>query len=61
MEMPQYYQYSYASRATPGEFTVTAHGDLNGDGKESTFILRGQVQADQLLVAPHIEETDPEE
>jgi hypothetical protein len=40
---------------------ATAHGDLNGDGKAATFIVRGQVKGGQLLIAPSIEETDPEE
>ena len=60
LDMPQYYQYSYtASRA--GQFQATAHGDLNGDGKVLTFIVRGQVNGGTLMIAPNIEETDPEE
>jgi type IV pilus assembly protein PilA len=57
---PQYFQYSYD--ATPdGQFTATAHGDLNGNGKLSTFILRGHVSGNTLMVSPTIDETDPEE
>jgi type IV pilus assembly protein PilA len=62
LDSPQYFQYSYVvSRANPGEFVATAHGDLNGDRKESTFIVRGEVKAGTLLISPTIEETDPEE
>jgi type IV pilus assembly protein PilA len=62
LDGPQYFQYSYAvSRANPAEFVATAHGDLNGDGKESTFIVRGEVKGGKLLISPRIEETDPEE
>jgi len=62
MEMPQYFQYSYSvSRANPNEFTAVAHGDLNGDGQVSTFLLRGTVQGGALSIAPKIEETSPEE
>jgi len=60
MSAPQYYQYSYA-RSGSGQFTATAHGDLNGDGKVSTFILRGAVTGGVLTIAPSLEETDPEE
>ena len=61
MEMPQYYQYSYAARGNVGEFAATARGDLDGDGKVSTFVVRGTVKGGELVIAPAIEETDPEE
>ena len=62
MDMPQYYQYSYAvSLTNPPTFTATAHGDLNGDGQTSEFVIRGEVKNGVLTVAPRIDETDPEE
>jgi type IV pilus assembly protein PilA len=59
LDQPQYYQYSYVS--TPSGFEATAHGDLNGDGNVSTFIVRGQVAGGTLTIAPRIEEIAPEE
>jgi type IV pilus assembly protein PilA len=59
MDMPQYYQYGYD--ATPSSFTATAHGDLNGDGVTSSFVLRGRVSGGSLDIAPNIEETNPQE
>jgi type IV pilus assembly protein PilA len=64
MDMPQYYQYGYD--ATPRSFVGTAHGDLNGDGVPSTFTIRGDVSSSgngngNLVMAPHLEETNPEE
>jgi type IV pilus assembly protein PilA len=59
MSAPQYYQYSYTS--TPSSFTSVARGDLNGDGAFSRFAHKGQLQGDLLLLAPAIEETNPEE
>jgi type IV pilus assembly protein PilA len=56
---PQYYQYDYKS--TPTGFTITAHGDLNGDGDTSTFALEGHVSGGDINVAPNITETNPEE
>jgi hypothetical protein len=57
---PQYYQYSYVVSRT-GEFRATAHGDLNGDGKVSTFTVRGRASGGTVAIEPRIEETDPEE
>jgi type II secretory pathway pseudopilin PulG len=59
MDYPQYYQYDYKS--TPTGFTVTAHGDLNGDGVISTFEIEGQVIGGVVSIAPTIKETSPEE
>jgi type IV pilus assembly protein PilA len=62
LETPQYYQYSYTVPAGhPDEFEAVAHGDLNGDGKVSTFRIRGRVESGVLVVAPNIEEAFPEE
>jgi type IV pilus assembly protein PilA len=60
---PQYYQYAYTAYG-PGRtsFTATARGDLNGDGKFSTFTVRGRVGAGgNVEIDPRLEETDPEE
>jgi hypothetical protein len=59
MTAPQYYQYVY--EATPTSFSVRAHGDINGNGKFSTFEIKGNLVGDRIVVAPSIEETDPEE
>jgi type IV pilus assembly protein PilA len=59
MGPPQYFQYEYT--ATASTFTVRAHGDLNGDGKFSTFELKGQIVDDHVVIAPAIREVDPEE
>jgi type IV pilus assembly protein PilA len=56
---PQYYQYNYSS--TSDAFTGTAKGDLNGDGMESTFEIKGMVQSGRVVVSPSILETNPEE
>ena len=55
---PQYYQYSYTS-SRDGTFAATAHGDLNGDGNFSTYVVRGAVKDGQVVIEPRIEETDP--
>lgn len=59
MSMPQYYQYAYTS--TGSAFTATAHGDLNGDGRLSTFVVTGKIVGDTLVISPVVTETDPEE
>jgi type IV pilus assembly protein PilA len=59
MDQPQYYQYDYKS--TPSGFTVTAHGDLDGDGTESSFELEARLTGGTLVVAPTILERDPQE
>jgi type IV pilus assembly protein PilA len=59
MMSPQYYQYRYT--ATPASFEAVAHGDLNGDGKFSTFSLSGKTVGAQLVVSPSILEVSPEE
>lgn len=59
MTTPQYYQYRY--EATETGFRASAHGDLDGDGILSTFALTGQVVDGKLVIAPSIDETNPEE
>jgi type IV pilus assembly protein PilA len=64
MTTPQRFQYDYraGSDAPPGaEFVVIAHGDLNGDGKLSTFRLTGRTVGGQPTYEPYIEETDTTE
>jgi type IV pilus assembly protein PilA len=56
---PQYYQYDYTN--TGNGFTGTARGDLDGDNVPATFQLKGQLVDDALVVAPSIEETNPDE
>ena len=65
---PQYYMYQYYSDETGDgagvRFEAYAFGDLNGDSKLSTFKLAGQIQGTdkkELMIAPNIEETDPNE
>ena len=59
MTSPQYFQYDYKS--TPTGFTVTAHGDLNGDGALSTFEVEGLLSGGRVTIAPMIKESDPDE
>jgi type IV pilus assembly protein PilA len=59
MTMPQYYAYSYTASgvgAGTDAYTVTANGDLNGDGVLSTFSINGKVQSGAMSVAPSITE-----
>jgi type IV pilus assembly protein PilA len=61
---PQYYLYDYkGTTGANGTFDAIAHGDLNGDGVSSTFVLRGTVEPTSrtVLVSPNFEETTPEE
>lgn len=59
LSSPQYYQYSYTS--TPVSFAAMARGDLDGDGRPSTFELDGRLENGLLHVAPAIKEIDPDE
>ena len=66
ISQPQYYQYDYkrtgSGLLTGDSFEAIAHGDLNGDGVTSTFSVRGQIGAgDVVTVAPTILEDAPEE
>jgi hypothetical protein len=53
---PMYFLYDY--RSSGDSFAVIAHGDLNQDGKESTFILRGRVVNGHVKIADEMEITD---
>jgi type IV pilus assembly protein PilA len=69
MNDPQYYMYSYTSTGTAGGvgdvFTAIANGDLDGDGKPSTFSFGGKIQAlsgeTVLTLEPSIQEFSGEE
>jgi hypothetical protein len=68
MSSPQYYQYDYqvtgsASRQAVGDgFQAIAHGDLNGDGAVSTFMLPGRIdRSGSLELATTIAQTNPTE
>jgi type IV pilus assembly protein PilA len=64
MDEPQYYSYNYLSSntsATSGAFIATANGDLNGDGKLSTFSVSGSAYNGMVAISPNIQENDPEE
>jgi type IV pilus assembly protein PilA len=58
IDQPQYFLYTYAVSGTvhPGDsFTATAHGDLNGDGVQSTFALTGAITSSFVLnLAPNM-------
>ena len=59
MSEPQFYMYGYKSDGT--SFTVTAQGDLDGDGKLSTFEHGGKVSGGTVMLNPTMKETDPSE
>lgn len=71
MNDPQYYMYSYTASGTTAAgatFSAGAKGDLDGDGAESTFTMAGELKAGtgkgaqvEAIVAPNINEIDPEE
>ncbi len=66
MNEPQYFMYGYSSDATAtstgAAITITAEGDLNGDGTTSQFKLVGAIQSGgNLTFAPSIAETNPDE
>jgi type IV pilus assembly protein PilA len=64
MEEPQYFAYQYAASnttSTAGAYTITANGDLNGNGVFSTFQVNGQVQNGVLTTSPMIGEVSPDE
>lgn len=63
MISPQYFQYEYrAGVDVPNRgFIAEARGDLNGDGKLSSFKATGVVVGDALHVSTDLAETDPQE
>jgi type IV pilus assembly protein PilA len=64
MDEPQYYAYQYTVASTDpstGGFTVTANGDLNGDGITSAFSVVGSASSGVVSISPNVQETNPEE
>jgi hypothetical protein len=49
MDMPQYYSYSFKTAPDAKSAVVTAHGDLNGDGKMSTFEIKVEIAKDKQV------------
>jgi len=47
IETPHAFSFEWSSSSAPAEskFTATAHGDLDGDGVQSTFQISGSVRA----------------
>jgi hypothetical protein len=60
---PQHYQYEVKAAKDGQSADVLAHGDLNGDGKQSLFGLHVVIigATGSLLVSPNILEESPEE
>jgi hypothetical protein len=63
MDAPQYYQYEVKAAKDGMSAEVVAHGDLDGDGKVSTFRLGLKIdpKTRDLLIEPSIDEQDPTE
>ena len=51
LTLPHYYQYQVTTPA-PGTFTVTAFGDIDGDGIQSTFSRTASVQGGEIVGGP---------
>jgi len=63
MDQPIYYQYEVRAAKDGESAEVIARGDLNGDGKTSSFVITIKVKKDKdrtLEISP-IVETDPDE
>ncbi len=59
---PQYYSYEIVTAKDRKSAVVRATGDLNGDDIESRFSIKLQVdEHGELMVAPYIEEYQPDE
>jgi hypothetical protein len=60
---PQHYQYEVKAAPNGESAEVIAHGDLDGDGKLSTFTLEMHIdrKAKQVVVAPAPVTNDPDE
>jgi len=63
MEGPQYYQYQYTATGTGtgSKFAAVGKGDLNGDTVPSEFKLEGEVRNGQIVLAPAVAESNPDE
>ena len=66
MSEPQYFMYDYdqtiGTVGADGEkFDAIAQGDLDADGTLSTFKISGEIRDRTVVLAPTIDESDPEE
>jgi hypothetical protein len=63
MGAPQYYQYEVRASKDGSSADIIARGDLDADGKDSEFKLHLSVDRshDALVIAPSIEEKDPDD
>ena len=72
VDQPQYYSYGYtvtggatAGTALGDTITITANGDLDGNGTTSSFVMTGKIDAqggaNSLVWAPKALETNPDE
>ena len=52
---PQYYSYQYYL-TSGSSFSISANGDLDGNGVTSTFVLTGSVVSSTALLAPKVDE-----
>ncbi len=55
-ETAMHFMFDY--RATADSFEAIGHGDLNGDGKFSTFTMRGRLQDGKMKLDPEVESID---
>jgi len=63
IDQPQYYQYEVRAAKDGESAEVIARGDLNGDGKTSSFVIAIKVKKDKdrTLEISQIVQTDPDE
>jgi hypothetical protein len=63
MDAPQFYQYEVRASKDGMSAEILARGDLNGDGKPSTFRVRLKIdpKTHALNISPNIEEQDADE
>lgn len=63
IDSPQRYQYEIRAARDGKAADIVAHGDLNGDGKPSTFALHVRIdpKTHQLVFDPKPTEVDPDE
>jgi hypothetical protein len=61
MPMPQRYSYEFVTSKDGKKCTVKAHGDLNGDGKESLFEVDLEIDKSGVAKIAPLREKDPRE
>ncbi len=61
MTSPQYYSYEIVTADDRKSAVVRATGDLDGDGKASHFSISIEVENGKAVIAPNINEEDPDE